>query len=163
MYVARGRFAYLVSNPGVGDIVAYFVNMITGTVQYGLHTSLEISHVDDNALEIVRAGPRQLEVLPCILTPGPVCVWQHLELQGEGHLGIYLGGCSHVLFEALNRIWLETGSTGWKGRNTDLELNAKHIWQAFNTQGFFGLWGPTAMAGILAALRLSVLLIKATL
>jgi hypothetical protein len=65
-------------------------------------TSLQVSHVDDDALEVVRARPRQLEVLPRVLTPSSVCVGQHLELQGERHFSIDLRGGAHVLLEPLD-------------------------------------------------------------
>lgn len=51
----------------------------------------------DDALEIVRAGAGQFEVLPRVVTPGTIGVGQHLEFQGKGYLGIDLGGEAVVL------------------------------------------------------------------
>ena len=76
-------------------------------------TGLEVSDVHDNALQIVRAGPSELKVLPRVLAAGSVCVGQHLKLQGKRYFGIDLRGRAYMLFEALDVV-LDMGSLGWE-------------------------------------------------
>lgn len=52
---------------------------------------VDLSHVHHDAEEIIRAGPRQLNVLLRIVTSRTIRVREHVELQGEMHGSVNLG------------------------------------------------------------------------
>ena len=60
--------------------------------------------MNHHALQIVCAAPCQFKILLAVLAPGTVCVWEHLELQREGHFSVYLRGGTGELLEALDGV-----------------------------------------------------------